>query len=372
MRIGILTLPFNNNYGGYLQAYALITVLKRMGHDVELIYRRPNKRPLRQRMIYPFKTIVKTFLRMPHGPFFMNQEYDLRKGGVNMMSFVDKYIQPRSRPYYTTNTMRRGCEGKYDIIIVGSDQVWRPIYVPRIEDFFLDFITDVHVKKIAYAASFGTSIPELSVEEIETCKKLIANFSAVSVREKSGLDVINKFGWKTCILPVVVLDPTLLLSKNNYENLVSQTKNSKPLNKICCYILDENPIVPKIIRKVESVLNIQSFNIIDQSLIKRKEKPSIEEWLNSIKSSKFVVTDSFHGMVFCIIFNTPFTVFINRDRGADRFISLLSQLGLENRMCTKYEDITSVLKTTIDWVLVNEKVAYLQKLSMKFLEENIK
>lgn len=372
MRIGILTLPFNNNYGGYLQAYALMTVIKRMGHEIELIYRRPNKRSFRQRIVYPFKTIVKAILRMPHGPFIMNLDYDLRMEGGNMMSFVDKYIQPRSRPYYTTVAMQRGCEGKYDIIIVGSDQVWRPIYVPRIGDFFLDFIKETHVKKIAYAASFGTASPEFSVEEIEICKKLIADFSAISVREKSGLDVIHSFGWKTHVLPQVVLDPTLLLSRNDYESIVSQMQESQPLNKICCYVLDNNPIISKIISKAESILKMRSFSITGQTIMKRNEKLSIEEWLDSIKSSKYVITDSFHGMVFCIIFNTPFTVFINRDRGADRFISLLSQLGLDNRICIKSEDVDSVLKTTINWDLVNEKVAYLQKQSMKFLKENIK
>ena len=75
MKIGILTLPFNNNYGGYLQAYALMTILKRMGYDVELIYRRPNKRPFLRRLIYPLKTLVKIILRRPHGSFIMNQAF---------------------------------------------------------------------------------------------------------------------------------------------------------------------------------------------------------------------------------------------------------------------------------------------------------
>ena len=133
--IRILTLPFNNNYGGYLQAYALMTVLKRMGHDVELIYRRPNRSPFFRRLIYPLKTLVKIILRRPHGSFIMNPESDLRRSWKLLMPFVDKYISPRTKPYYTTTDMEKSCIGKYDVVIVGSDQVWRPLYVPNIKKY---------------------------------------------------------------------------------------------------------------------------------------------------------------------------------------------------------------------------------------------
>lgn len=142
MRIGILTLPFNNNYGGYLQAYALLTVLKQMGHDVELIYRRHNKRPLKYRLLYVFKTVVKCILRIPYGPLIPSLEYDHRHAGKMMLPFVDKNISPKTKPYFTTASMEKSCKGKYDVVIVGSDQIWRPIYVPNINDFFLEFIKD--------------------------------------------------------------------------------------------------------------------------------------------------------------------------------------------------------------------------------------
>ena len=102
MRIGLLTLPFNNNYGGFLQAYALMTVLKQMGHDVELIYRRANKPAVQQRVIYSLKTIVKILLGMPHGALIMNNERDLNIQGRNMQSFVETYITPKTIPFYST------------------------------------------------------------------------------------------------------------------------------------------------------------------------------------------------------------------------------------------------------------------------------
>lgn len=371
MKIGILTLPFNNNYGGYLQAYALMTVLKRMGHDVELINRRANKPAIKQRISYSLKTIVKILLGMPHGALIMDNERDLKIQGCNMQSFVEKYITPKTNPFYSTIQMTKECEGKYDIVVVGSDQVWRPIYVSQIEDFFFEFITDTHVKKISYAASFGTASPEYTDVEILRCKKLIADFAAVSIREKSGLDAIKSFGWKTQTPPQVVLDPTFLLPKECYDGIISNKNSSIQKRRICCYILDNCSIVDDIIKKVEFSLNLPSFNIINDKK-DNSPKPSIEDWLDNIKNSSFVMTDSFHGMVFSIIFNTPFAVFINRTRGADRFDSLLSQLGLEGRICADGEEVEHVLSTPINWDEVNLKLSSLIESSKMFLEKSIK
>lgn len=371
MRIGILTLPFNNNYGGYLQAYALMTVLKQMGHNVELIYRRSNKPGIIQKAIYSFKTLAKIILRKPHGTLIINYERDYKQQGSYMIPFVEKYITPKTRPFYTSKQMKKECEGKYDVVVVGSDQVWRPIYVSQIEDFFFEFITDPHVKKIAYAASFGTATPEYTDVEILRCKKLIADFAAVSIREKSGLNVIKSFGWKTQTPPQVVLDPTFLLPKEIYDNVISNKISFVSKNRICCYVLDESSIVDDIIKKVESCLGQPSFNIVDNKK-GTYPKPSIEDWLDNIKNSSFVITDSFHGMVFSIIFNTPFAVYINRTRGADRFDSLLSQIDLEDRVCVSIEDVEHIIPVPINWEKVNQKLSSLIEDSKRFLENSIK
>lgn len=208
MRIGILTLPLHTNYGGILQAYALQTVLERMGHEVELIYRRHNKRPLKYRLLYIFKTVVKCILRIPHGLLIPSLEYDHRHAGKMMLPFVDKNISPKTKPYFKTASMEKSCKGKYGVVIVGSDQIWRPIYVPNINDFFLEFIKDKNVRKIAYAASFGTATPKYTDLQKNVCGKLISEFQAISVREKSALKVIENFGWQVNCIPQLVLDPT--------------------------------------------------------------------------------------------------------------------------------------------------------------------
>lgn len=367
MRIGILTLPFNNNYGGYLQAYALMTVLKRMGHDVELIYRRPNKRPFFRRLIYPLKTLVKIILGRPHGSFIMNQESDLRRSGKLLMPFVDKYISPRTKPYYTTTDMEKSCIGKYDVVIVGSDQVWRPMYVPNINDFFLEFIKDKNVRKIAYAASFGTATPEYTDLQKKVCGKLISEFQAISVREKSALKVIENFGWQVNSTPQLVLDPTFLLPSKEYLKHIKV----KRCDQIFCYVLDRTERTRELILYAEKLLKLPCYEILKDVGEKTFLKPSIEIWLSNIYNSRFILTDSFHGMVFSIIFNKPFAVYVNKDRGADRFVSLLSLIGLEDRMINDLSDVDKIINNSIKWDRVNEKLEKLRNISIHFLNDSL-
>lgn len=368
MKIGILTLPFNNNYGGYLQAYALMTVLKKMGHDVELIYRRPKRRPLKYRILNPIKTVIKILLGMPHCGFIMNQETDLRRDGKLLMPFVDKNIVPRTKPFYTTASMKKSCAGKYDTIIVGSDQVWRPKYLPNIYDFFLEFVEDKNVKKIAYAASFGTSTPEYTEEQKLKCGHLISSFSAISVRENSGLDVIRSFGWKTNSIPQLVLDPTFLLERDKYFEYLLLDES----NNIFCYILDKDEKNTELIKLAEQILHTSSFEIMKDSMSKSFCQPSIETWLSCIYNSKFVLTDSFHGMVFSIIFNKPFAVCVNHNRGADRFRSLLFQLNLESRIINSKKELETIINKSICWNEVNKKLQAMRLASLHFLTESLK
>lgn len=367
MKIGILTLPFNNNYGGYLQAYALMTVLKRMGHDVELIYRRHNKRPLKCRLLYTFKTVVKCILRIPHGPLIPSLEYDHRQAGKMMMPFVDKNIYPKSKPYFTSACMKKSCKGMYDVVIVGSDQVWRPIYVPNINDFFLEFVKDKNVRKIAYAASFGTATPEYTDLQKKECGKLISEFQAISVREKSAMKVIENFGWQVNCMPQLVLDPTFLLPSKEYLKHIKLNR----CNQIFCYVLDRTERTRELILYAEKLLKLPCYEMLKDINEKTFLKPSIEIWLSNIYNARFVLTDSFHGMVFSIIFNKPFAVYVNKDRGADRFVSLLSLIGLENRMINEESDIDNTINKPINWDCVNEKLEKLRKYSINFLNDSL-
>lgn len=370
MQIGILTLPFNNNYGGYLQAYALMTVVKQLGHEPNMIMRRHDKPKVSCsfKIKYALKGIVKTFLRFKKYPIIYNVETDYLQKGRNMLRFVNQYIKPQSPYLYSKEELCKYCLGKFDAYIVGSDQIWRAIYVPDIKNYFLDFTEGWDVKRIAYAASFGTDKPEYTEEQILQCKQLIDHFDVVSLREKSGLSVLSEFGWNANV-GGVVLDPTLLLAANDYLKVLP-TISSEAKDKIFYYVLDRNNQINAVLNQVSQTLHKKLYGISD---IQRGKEPlaSIEEWLMDIRDSEFVVTDSFHGMVFSVIFHKPFMVLVNKGRGSDRFDSLLSLLGLSDRMLMGEENINKIVGSSIVWSIVDEKISYLKQRSMSFLKQNL-
>lgn len=366
MKIGILTLPFNNNYGGYLQAYALMTVLKRMGHNVELIYRKHNKRSFVTRSKLFIKSIIKCLLKKEYCCIIPNQEKELRHKGINMMGFVDKYISPKTLPVYSSKELSKYGD-LYDAVIVGSDQVWRPDYVPNIEDFFLCFINGTKTKKIAYAASFGGGKPLFNREEISICGDLISKFDYVGVREESGCNIINNYGWIPKKKPIVVLDPTMLLPKSDYDEIIDIKVVEKEY--VASYVLDECFKTDKLITQISEQINMPIKTVLITKEWKKTnyKMPSINYWLESIRNAGFMVTDSFHGTVFSIIFNVPFIVIANKNRGIDRFETILHHFGLEDRILTNEMGIETIAKSPINWVRVNKLLNNERQKSISFL-----
>lgn len=374
MKIGILTLPFNNNYGGYLQAYALMTVLKNEGHSVELIYRRNNRLKFVVSIKIFFKNIVKLIIGRKIIGLWPNQEKWHRYRGARMLSFVDKYITPQTKPLFSSRAMYNQIKkGKYDMIIVGSDQVWRPDYgQEHVQDFFLTELPAGNLRIISYAASFGLDTPSYTEREIEECGKAIYNFDAVSVRENIGIDIINEFGWKVKTEPVVVLDPTFLLSKEHYNSLLPQ-KDSAAKGKIFSYVLDKSNDTNSIIEELSKQTGIEVYNIIDTEKWQSKEyvMPSVEDWLVGFRDAAFVVTDSYHGTVFSIIFNKPFITKQNSSRGSTRFKALLERTGLEKRLIQNYTQVKTALSETICWSDVNNTINKEIIVSIRYLESLI-
>lgn len=369
MKIGILTLPFNNNYGGYLQAYALMTVLKQMGHKVELINRRPNKRPYSMRLKFFIKSLMSFILCKHPNRFILDQEKDYKKKGINMHLFVGKYISPQTKPVYTSKQLR--CyASRYDVIIVGSDQVWRPEYVPNIGDFFLGFCENNNTIKIAYAASFGERNPKYSDSDRILCGNLLSQFDAIGLREESGKNVIKEFGWHIKGNAHIVLDPTMLLHRKHYESLLDE--NGKETKYIFSYVLDESVEAEALLQYISDILILPQQRIISNNWKSIDYKmPSIESWLTGIKKADFVMTDSFHGTVFSIIFNIPFVVYVNANRGADRFYSLLKTFGLESRIVANKYDIDEAIKAKINWNEVNAILAKEAARAKMFLKNAI-
>jgi len=367
MKIGVMTIPFNNNYGGYLQAFALITTLKSLGHDAVLINRMPQNWPLFRRVRYFIKSLIKVILLRKCDSLFLSKERSIQRKGRLMLKFVDSYI-PKTKPVRSSRELSKLTKSSFDVVVFGSDQLWRPDYVPNITDFFGAFLKRRNVCRIAYAASFGNGNPQYTEKERVQCGKEISKFRSISLRESSGLDVIKKMKWKT-VRPEIVLDPTMLLDVECYNSKMFE-KKSESVSKLFCYVLDSSNEAEKIIKRVSEVSDLDVYNIIDSKLWKCADYllPPIEDWICGIRDAAFVITDSYHGTVFSILFNKPFAVCVNKKRGADRFFSLLEQFGLMDRIVCSEGDAERVWKKKIDWIAVNEAIQIKRKASLDFLK----
>lgn len=371
MRICILTQPLQTNYGGLLQTYALQTVLKRMGHEVWTEDRRENKNNL--------FGILKKNAKILLGPirkFYYPTSSEKKIISKNTNLFIQKYINTTC-PIYSTNKSLLN-EYNFDAFIVGSDQVWRPMYSYGIYNYFLDFAIGKNVKRIAYAASFGTDQWEFTPEQTAVCSELIKQFDAISVREDSGISLCRKY---LNINALQMPDPTLLLDKNDYLEII---KNDRPENShsggILTYILDDSETKRNVVQKVSSKLKLNSFSVMPQAQFKDVgekgiEKciyPTVAEWLQGFADSDFVVTDSFHGTVFSIIFNKPFIAIANKKRGISRFISLLKGFELEDQLIYFEEEFKDGLLNNIDFTEINIAHNKIRAEALEFLTNALK
>ena len=376
MRILILTQPLRNNYGGLLQAYALQQILKSMGHDVvtdrdgivrnlslwnrtlHFIYHAIRFYILKDYRYYPYRYLFLSF----------NREKTI---SINMKHFVDTYID--TVDFFTGNVESLSDKVKYyDAIVVGSDQVWRAP-MSDIPTYFLSFTKGIQIKRVAYAASFGTDhLSEYSKAEIGIALECIKLFNAVSVREETGIRLCRDY-LKTNA--VHVLDPTMLLNKNDYLKLIEDEDRSCSQDILLTYILDRTPEKSIIIEKISNFLHlspcengpIKTFSNIVENNASECIYPSISKWLAGFRDAQFVVTDSFHGTVFSILFNKPFVAILNPERGSSRFVSLLSMLHLEDRLITSTGNIDKICRKEIDYKDVNRILSLKKQDSMHFL-----
>ena len=372
MRIAILTQPLRYNFGGILQNYALQTVLRRMGHEVvTLDPPRYHCKWWWQYLIFIFRHIITRYLRKNRDFTVLTEwlhDKETKTLGTNTFKFIDYYIQ---RKEY--RNLRQEIKGSdYDAYIVGSDQTWRYRYNRcRILDMFLDFTKGWKVKRIAYAASFGTNEWEGNEETTKTCREDIKNFDLITVRESSGIDICKRV---FSVEAHHVLDPTLLLNKEDYMKLEKRTKNLDTKDgELYLYILDENEENKKLANDIASSKGMKSFtyhsNLTDcqhQHTLEEHMQSPVELWLSGFDQAKVVLTDSFHACVFSIIFRKQFYLYGNTDRGMARYSSLFNMLGINNRIVKTIKDIKNI--QDIDYDIVYDKLRSLQQKSTDLLK----
>ena len=365
MNIAAINLPYDNNYGGNLQRFAMIKTLQKLGHEAPLVDLRFNLRP---NLLCLAPRVIKRILWRIFGSHnAILPEWRNYKNYIKLIEstkpFYDKYIP------HTYSVKRLGDfkdYNKFDIILTGSDQVWRKnIAHGHLYNLFMDFLPDnPNQKRIAYGVSLGTDKNELTDSDIAYLSKYYKKFDAVSVREASALDLFEKDGW-TSPKASLVLDPTLLLTADEYISLMPKEANHIEL---FCYILDNNDAKQAFLHRQSTE---QRFTAT-LSGIDGYSNLSVGQWLSNFYNATSVITDSFHGMVFSIIFHKPFIVIGNEMRGIERFTNLLSALGLSDRLVKKQDLDRQQNFRDIDWYNVDHKLSNLTNDSIAFLTENIK
>ena len=364
MKIGLLTLPVETGYGSILQAVALKSQLQARGNEVILIRRHGRRKDSLKRIVG--RTIKKYLLKQDIIIRISKKERDeFPIVTQNTQPFIDKHLSPYTEMYFSSREMKKINDLGFDAIVVGSDQVWRPGYMQNVADFFLYQIRD-DIKKYAYAASLGTENWRFSESETIICGEAVRKFNAVSVREFSSVALLEKY-FK--IKPLFVLDPTLLYDGEFYSKFIN-VHNTDYDGKLCAYILDHDEMMG-IVNNYSHILSTSP--VFPHGKVENKAAPlkerivkPVSNWLGCIKSSSAVCTDSFHGMVFSIIFRRSFVVSINHQEGSARFTSLLKLLHLENRIVDNNTDLSSL--PPINWKEVESILSEMQVISNQFLD----
>lgn len=364
MRICILTQPLGANYGGILQAYALQNVLRDMGHEVTTLRFRPDVPWVPsgyRKHVLTLRRFISKYLKGNKDIVCCNPDRQTRFAYREL----DHFIDTRMHCLEVKAPLSLHKLPDFDTFIVGSDQVWRPAYSPCLPNFYLDFLADSPARRIAYAASFGVDTWEADEEMTSIIRPLAQKFDVISVREESGIALCEKYlNVKAQVMP----DPTLLLSATDYLQLCEiDRKNQKPY--LAVYILDKGEQEQHFIDGMSKAMNLP-VKFIGQ-LDWAQKTDSVEKWLADIAQASFVITNSFHGTVFSILFERNFLSIINSGRGTTRFTSLLEPMGLKDRLLDRnaLDGYTTKLGN-IDYTAVNKALAIMRKKGIDFLSFN--
>jgi len=353
-KVGILTLPLTHNYGGILQCVALQKVLVDLGCDVLILDRK-----------YPEPFWKRTLKKTLFGFSFAEIE-----------RFKTKHFKNISEPIRTSEGLKEAVlESNIEAVVVGSDQIWREQYVSGFSlDYFLESLSEIPIKKIAYAASFGTGTIRKPVSNVNI-SDLLKKFSGISVRETSGLKILEENF--NIHYATQALDPTLLLPSSFYESISAEAKTPPSKKTLAVYLLDETEEKLTQINQVAETMGLSVVQICHQPThtLRRifQQKKDVAHWLQTIQNAEVVITDSYHGMLFSILFKKQFVVWVNNKRGATRFNSIAKQLGLQDRLVQDLQNtnIGGWYTEIIDYKTVYSKLETLQEASLAFLKTNL-
>lgn len=361
------------NYGALLQMYALYTYLKQQGHDLFVIDFKLSypegylKRRIGYLLKHPFDifTAVKNRLSSKKNKLCLEQGFS---------SFLNQFIT-LSESTQTLDELQK-YPPEADLYICGSDQIWNPNEIGFYAAYFLDF-GSTDVKRISYGASFGRK--EIPPEYVDVLRMHLKRFDAISVREASGVEIVEQLTGREA---TQVLDPTLLL--DDFFEVIDDSLT--PSGKyILVYRLYQERRLTKwmsdLINNISRETGLPVYTISPNNKYRGLEvgkqlHPSPSEFLGLIKDANLVITNSFHGTVFAILFKRRF-ITCSRDRYEDRqnlrMTELLNGLGLLRHFIAFGSELNSlsVARTSVDYESVYRKLTDMRRGSYDYLKKNL-
>ena len=367
MKIGILTWLHNGNYGSILQAYALQKALRNQGYQTENIDYAPSTVKKVENLIKN-KNSLKLFLEKWDAycaKKVAGSPRELSEKQKKFDDFRENYINITQQ--YSSPKEVATIDGEFDAYICGSDQIWSPVLLNPV--FYFDFLSDTE-RKIAYACSFGVS--SIKGKKATKITNYLNRFDYISVRESSGCEIVKNLTGK--VVPVMP-DPTLLLQRTDWDKVSKYNLNLN--NYIFCYFLSWNEDYWKYVENVSQQLGYQIVIVpsvkqtyqVDAKILKNIGP---EEWVGLVKNASYVITDSFHGTVFSIIYNKPFTVLKrfsddNPRSQNSRIYTLLEHYNLTNRL-----GINTDIFNLQEYTKVNSQVEYDRRYALEWLNNVLK
>lgn len=367
--VGLLTMHRVVNFGSVLQAYATQQVLERLGYSCQLIdYQYPNTIHHGDKEKWPvLLNIYRWMMQWIHGRPGKKQADGFRR-------FREKYL--KTTVYYPTYESLQENPPLFDSYLLGSDQTWNVRHIGHDDTFLLSFTDSPN--KVSYAASAARStLPE---EYIKAFKKYIPRFKAISVREGNSQQlVLGLTGNKPPVMP----DPTLLLNEMDWSRIgrISRFK-AKKAPYILVYVLRYSfypyPLATELIRRIYEKYGYhlvlirysmrEKLGINDYENLYEGIAP--EDFVSLFENASFVVTTSFHGTAFAINHNKPFYAIYDPELADDRIISLLKEVGLEDRAVPIHQS-APVIDSDIDYSRVNARLDEMRNKAFDFLKTNL-
>lgn len=361
LKIGIITFHRAANYGAMLQCFALKTILKLLGYDsVEVIDYR--NQVIENYYNYKWSACLRNISFSPSGLKRLLcstlYTYLCKRRLHNFRLFENKYLIPSELPYYN-----------YDYIIFGSDQIWN-VGITQDDDTYFGKVDAEKVKKISYAGSLGHGDLEAFKSKIE----LLKQFKAIGVRETKLKQILNDLG----INSSCCLDPTLLLTSECWLNhLDLPIKRASIRSSLLVYCIRDKDRTFKAAKKLAMHMNLkvvllEAIDTLDlRGIGNDASYYGPREFVRCFNEADYVITDSFHGTVFSILFHKPFISCRLNDGRDGRADSILTQLGLLSQFIEP-EQISTQSFAGIDYSLCDGGLEYLRNESVRFLKESIK